>query len=1820
MRPQPRSMRSYRRSRFVRLAVQMLETRLAPAVLFSDSINRADVTGNPNGMGQLDDAYGPTPPSNYYYEPIWPSISGGPGTDLVSNALQNRFTDYGGVQFTTGSSSNSGVNVGQNLNIQADLYVPKTATGYATQAGIYFRSRSAFPGDGILGGTSAGYWVRLTSTGNIDIRPANTSPGFEAWTARPTTFNSTIFHTMVCAFNGTTNGLQVSLDGHLQTFYSALDGGLTTTVSIPATQNGTNDGTAGVSFGAESNRGQVGGQRTDNIIVSSYSLLTGLPVDNYFTNTLDFGDAPDAGFGRAANNYNTFVYDNGPSHVITPNLRMGATNGGENNASQNATASGDSSDDGISGALTYFIGGSASAQVNVTNTTGSVATLYGWIDYNGDGAFDNATERASIAVPTGTVTGNVTLNFPVVPGGSASSTFARFRLSTDAASANAQGLASDGEVEDYPVSINQSTTSVVLSGGNLLIDDVNGANTNDNITLKLVGANLRISDATNTVGAGTGAAQIDTKTVEVPLTSVTGYIWFTGQAGNDTFTLDLTGGNIFPTGGIKYDGGNPTTGPGDQLVISGGSQATVTYSYTNAHDGSVAMSAFGTVSYTGLEPIKNTGTATDIVFNLPAGPNNSTLGDDTSSGNGLSRLSGSTFEQTDFANPTNSLKINRGNAADSITVNALPDFNRALTSGSSTAPFGSATIGGNVTLASGFAFTEFCKSLQVNANVSVTLAGAGAASITATNNVSLASGAKISTVDGGLTINANTTATAATGFTGLSVDSATLTTSGTGTISILAYGGNDTTTANHHGILLQNSGKMTTTGSGLINIAGYAGNSSTGGVGIAIRSGSQITSAGTLLQMGGYASSFNASSSGSARGVEVSGTGSQIAGSSAAALIITGVGGNGSNNNNQGIYVGTTSSANAITSVNGQIILQGTAGAGSGFFGNDPDGLFVDKGTVSTTGLGTITVVADQTEINSTGAINAGGNSVVLRPNTTSRPIDVGTVTTGSLSFFDSELDLIVAGTLFIGNSASGAITVSANISHGNNLTLTTGAGLTSIGGIAMAVNKSLTVSAVGTITLTGGGSPFSATGSGSIGLTTQGEISISGSAAVTTADGALTLSANQQASPTSGTFTGINLSSGSITVSGNGVLTLLGRGGDAGRGIALASGSVVQGGKLGTTQIQGTAGTSTAGLGIGVDLSGKLSTLGSDLQITGQGNTASTGNSNNGIGLHATATITMTTGATQIMGTAGGTAGAGLSAGVSGGNAQITSSAAVVLIGKGGAGSGTNNDGVSLSSTTISTSGNISITGTEGSGTSLAGITVQAGKISTGASAGTITMVADTLAIGSSPNINTANTATFRPLTVGRAINLGGADTIGSALGLSDFELDSVSAGTIQIGNSSAGTITVSALVDRASSTALALTTGAAINLNAGLDSGGGNIMLTSVGAITQTAGAVLANGGTLTLAAAGGQTATFVTANNKATSLVIPTGVTGLINGSFDPSGAVQVDGTLGGTNGSVGTTTVTGTGRIAPGNSPGKLTTGNIVFNSASVFAVELNGTTAGSSYDQLAVSGTVNLGGATLQGSLGFVPTPGQVFKIIDNDGTGDAVTGTFNGYIEGASVPVGPYNFTISYQGGDGNDVTLTALTPPTVTSVVLDNGPGAGGLDATQRSEVRRIIVTFSQPVNFSGPLVNAFSLSRSATSASAGTTGPVSLTPTPTSGPTSSVTLTFTGTYADVTGSLVDGIYDFVIDASKVSGTGGQLNGSGAGAGTNYSVTGSSANKWFRFFGDQDGNAAVDQTDYLVFRNALSGGPNVVFDFDGSGDVDQVDYLNFRNRLSGSP
>ena len=99
------------------------------------------------------------------------------------------------------------------------------------------------------------------------------------------------------------------------------------------------------------------------------------------------------------------------------------------------------------------------------------------------------------------------------------------------------------------------------------------------------------------------------------------------------------------------------------------------------------------------------------------------------------------------------------------------------------------------------------------------------------------------------------------------------------------------------------------------------------------------------------------------------------------------------------------------------------------------------------------------------------------------------------------------------------------------------------------------------------------------------------------------------------------------------------------------------------------------------------------------------------------------------------------------------------------------------------------------------------------------------------------------------------------------------------------------------------------------------------------------------------------------------------------------------------------------------------------SGSTANMEIEGTAAGTGYDQIAVTGTVTISGATLSLTVTDIPSAGATYVLIDNDGS-DAVIGTFSGLAEGASITAGGATYTISYAGGTGNDVVLTLSGPP----------------------------------------------------------------------------------------------------------------------------------------------------------------------------------------------
>jgi hypothetical protein len=105
--------------------------------------------------------------------------------------------------------------------------------------------------------------------------------------------------------------------------------------------------------------------------------------------------------------------------------------------------------------------------------------------------------------------------------------------------------------------------------------------------------------------------------------------------------------------------------------------------------------------------------------------------------------------------------------------------------------------------------------------------------------------------------------------------------------------------------------------------------------------------------------------------------------------------------------------------------------------------------------------------------------------------------------------------------------------------------------------------------------------------------------------------------------------------------------------------------------------------------------------------------------------------------------------------------------------------------------------------------------------------------------------------------------------------------------------------------------------------------------------------------------------------------------------------------------------------------------LTLDSNSTYQVVLN---SDSVYSQTRAGGAINLAGATLSLTLSpaFTPTGKDQFTILKNTGS-SAITGTFAGLAEGATVTVSGQTFQITYKGGAGNDVVLTHLINTTTT-------------------------------------------------------------------------------------------------------------------------------------------------------------------------------------------
>lgn len=237
-------------------------------------------------------------------------------------------------------------------------------------------------------------------------------------------------------------------DEQVCTDVAVVTGTNTATFSVPAAA--TPGATfARVRFGSEQGLG-VTGLAADGEVED---IAVTIAAAQYY----DLGDAPAP--------YPTLLADNGAAHrpvsdpLTEPHVRLGSELTFETDGMPSAGADADN-DDGVA-FLDSFVPGQTARITAVV--AGSIvmadAHLSSWIDFNGDGDWDDA-EDALTLVSLGDITGFIgtetcTLTVDVPASATTGNTYARFRVSS-AGLGSPGGTVLNGEVEDYQVTIEQA--------------------------------------------------------------------------------------------------------------------------------------------------------------------------------------------------------------------------------------------------------------------------------------------------------------------------------------------------------------------------------------------------------------------------------------------------------------------------------------------------------------------------------------------------------------------------------------------------------------------------------------------------------------------------------------------------------------------------------------------------------------------------------------------------------------------------------------------------------------------------------------------------------------------------------------------------------------------------------------------------------------------------------------------------------------------------------------------------------------------------------------------------------------------------------------------------------------------------------------------------------------------------------------------------------------------------------------------------------------------------------------------------------------------
>ncbi|MCA9062476.1 MAG: hypothetical protein KDA96_05440, partial [Planctomycetaceae bacterium] len=750
-------------------------------------------------------------------------------------------------------------------------------------------------------------------------------------------------------------------------------------------------------------------------------------------------------------------------------------------------------------------------------------------------------------------------------------------------------------------------------------------------------------------------------------------------------------------------------------------------------------------------------------------------------------------------------------------------------------------------------------------------------------------------------------------------------------------------------------------------------------------------------------------------------------------------------------------------------------------------GLGTFDGTI--TGAGGLSLLTGNTTLTGTSSFSGGttiGAGATARVYAGSA-LGSGPITVAAGGFLSLNNDITVANDLTLqGVSGTGSLAnTTGDNTYSGDITLTGNSGILVNPGTSLSVtgqislsSGDLNVTSNGDITfddVIAGGQAFevdaagqvifdgtvTATGFGTVTVNTDRNISVSSGAAISVVDGDLTLAA---AGTVNGDYIGLHVTGGSLATTGAGNISLQGKGGDdvttsSHNGIRLIDGATVTSSQTtpgaGTITIDGTAGNSS-NFRWGVLIKGngtQVVSAAGDILITNQ-EVFYGGYNNAGVIIESGAVVQSTDGAAINLTGTGGTGVDGVNGvWIAGSGAKVTTSTGDISItGITGFATGQQNSGVYLTSGGLIEStagGEISILGTgRASYQYNSGVRIS-GNAAINSNAGNVSITGD---YSRNSGIYGGNVG-VRLEAGGSVVTTGSAQILVNgtgAVGGSNNRGVEINNGTLSSVN---GAVSVSGTAPDATGSG---NHGVAVY-------GGGNAITTGTGGLSITGDAAtsdpavgvgisLASTGTVNLSLAGSpnvlnaDSIELGAAGALDSSVLTVSADAFFVNGTLSSGFSVVSGQRLGGRGTVSGAVSAESGGTVAPGNSPGILNTGDFELQAGASLEIEIGGTSAGNTatdHDQVNVTGTVTLAGdLTAVRYNGFQPQAGDEIVIINNDGT-DVVNGTFNGLAEGATFTSDTLTWTVSYSGGDGNDVVLTALWATFAVTNLNDSGAGS---------------------------------------------------------------------------------------------------------------------------------------------------------------------------------